>query len=209
MQTCVERSRLACISDTWGKAVYWISPHQTGNVPSGAQRWSKIKYWSLTTVLPFLSSGKGSWMLFMGAQKKLQKRQTNPGAWQPAARAFVTERSHIIIRICLALGQLHFNCNRKEVANELALLPESAFSLALPAAMVLGGQPVFLLLLGLSPGEGKFQSPIRQELSTRRLLCFFLTVSCHWSCSWCGCFWCVGAVLSSFEQRLCPGFACP
>ena len=56
------------------------------------------------------------------------------------ARAFVTKRSHIIIRICLALGQLHFNCNRKELANELSFA-RICFFPALPAALVLGGQP--------------------------------------------------------------------
>lgn len=82
-------------------------------------------------------------------------------------RAFITRGSHSISRVGLALGQLHFNCNRKELANE----PSFARICSFPAVMVLGDSLLFLLLLRLSAGEGKMQSSPQQELSTERHLC--------------------------------------
>lgn len=43
-------------------------------------------------------------------------------------QASINKRSHIIIRICLAVGPLHFNCNGKELTNELALARICFFS---------------------------------------------------------------------------------
>lgn len=58
----------------------------------------------------------------------------------------------------LASGQLHFNCNSRQLANELSFASICCVP-ALPAAAVREGSPLLPLLPGLSPGEGKPRSP--------------------------------------------------
>lgn len=75
------------------------------------------------------------------------------------ARAFRTRGSHSVIRICLALGQLHFDCSRKELANELPFARICSF----PAVTVLGTACCSCFCWGLAQERGKCRAPLSRS----------------------------------------------